>query len=110
VNQKKLESCGLCRFWYQTPDEDGHDFGICRRFPPSYEGWAMSEGRIRCAALGNDGGLQPACVINFDESLEPSLDLVASGNWQRSGQLAQNLAHQPQFDWASWSSITGFEP
>jgi hypothetical protein len=44
VNQRKLESCGLCRFWDQTPDEDGHDIGICRRFPPTYEEWAMSEG------------------------------------------------------------------
>ena len=47
-NQKELESCGLCRFWDQTPDEDGHDIGICRRFPPTYEGWAMSQGRDWC--------------------------------------------------------------
>jgi len=48
IDQRKLESCGFCRFWDQTPDEDGNDIGICRRFPPSYEGWAMSEGSDWC--------------------------------------------------------------
>ncbi len=43
VNQRNIESCGFCHYWDQTPDEDGHDIGICLRFPPTYEGWAMLE-------------------------------------------------------------------
>lgn len=36
-------TCSDCSYWQQQPDpEDGTEMGICRRFPPSYEGWAMT--------------------------------------------------------------------
>lgn len=34
--------CAECRYWGHVPDEDGQELGICRRFPPSYDGWAMT--------------------------------------------------------------------
>lgn len=47
-NRNDRGRCVDCRYWDQTPDEDGHVIGICRRFPPTYEGWAMSEGSDWC--------------------------------------------------------------
>ena len=40
--------CSHCHFWSAVPDEDGHELGQCRRFPPSYEGWAMTHGIDWC--------------------------------------------------------------
>jgi len=40
--------CADCHFWETVPDEDGHVLGICRRYPPSYEGWAMTSGMDWC--------------------------------------------------------------
>ena len=49
-------SCADYRFWNEVPDEEGHALGQCRRFPPSYEGWAMTHGHDWCgeftASLG----------------------------------------------------------
>lgn len=44
----KAPNCVYCRFWTRVPDEDGHALGQCRRFPPSYEGWAMTLGHDWC--------------------------------------------------------------
>jgi hypothetical protein len=41
-------NCAVCRFWSRIPDEDGNELGQCRRFPPSYEGWAMVFGHDWC--------------------------------------------------------------
>ena len=35
-------TCAACRYWEPVPDEDGQKLGTCRRFPPSYDGWAMT--------------------------------------------------------------------
>jgi len=43
-----ISSCARCRYWTPVPDEDGHNLGQCRRFPPSYEGWAMTFGDDWC--------------------------------------------------------------
>lgn len=50
--------CSRCRFWTPVPGEDGHALGQCRRFPPSYEGWAMTHGYDWCG--------------EFTASLEPT--------------------------------------
>ena len=42
------QTCSECQFWDQLPDEDGRELGKCRRFPPSYEGWAMSMSEDWC--------------------------------------------------------------
>lgn len=41
MTSRTLE-CARCRFWSRVPDDDGHELGQCRRFPPSYEGWVMA--------------------------------------------------------------------
>jgi hypothetical protein len=35
-------ACALCRYWQPASDEDGTRLGLCRRGPPSYEGWPMT--------------------------------------------------------------------
>ncbi|MBY0303612.1 MAG: hypothetical protein K2W86_00480 [Sphingomonas sp.] len=40
--------CVKCHFWEAVPDEDGHVLGLCRRYPPSYEGWPTTEGSAWC--------------------------------------------------------------
>lgn len=36
-------NCSVCSYWQKQPDpEDGTEMGICRRFPPSYDGWPMT--------------------------------------------------------------------
>lgn len=41
--QTMTPRCEECHFWQHEPDPvDGHELGICRRFPPSYDGWAMT--------------------------------------------------------------------
>lgn len=32
--------CGLCQFWVIQPDDS--KIGICHRYPPNYDGWAMT--------------------------------------------------------------------
>ena len=40
--------CARCRFWSPVQGEDGHELAQCRRFPLSYEGWAMDFGYDWC--------------------------------------------------------------
>jgi hypothetical protein len=40
--------CADCHFWDVVSDEGGHVIGLCRRFPPSYKGWPMTEGSAWC--------------------------------------------------------------
>ena len=44
------ETCALCRYWraVDDADADGNALGQYRRFPPSYEGWPMTEGADWC--------------------------------------------------------------
>lgn len=34
--------CRKCKFWVLVDNQDGEQLGQCRRFPPAYEGWAMT--------------------------------------------------------------------
>lgn len=35
--------CSACHYWDSEHDlVDGRLLGICRRFPPAYDGWAMT--------------------------------------------------------------------
>lgn len=43
--------CSSCRFWLEMADEDGHELGQCRRYPPTYDGWAMTSGGDWCGEL-----------------------------------------------------------
>lgn len=48
--------CKGCRFWKPAPDiVDGKDLGICRRFPPAYEGWPMTGPDDWCAEWKKNG-------------------------------------------------------
>lgn len=47
MNPQK-ETCTNCHFWESVEDEDGHILGECRRFPPSYQGWPMTDARKWC--------------------------------------------------------------
>ena len=38
--------CDKCRFWEVQPDDQR--VGICRRYPPSYDGWAMTDAHNWC--------------------------------------------------------------
>lgn len=40
--------CADCHFWDVVPDEDGHVLGLCRRNPPTYDGWPMTSGEDWC--------------------------------------------------------------
>jgi hypothetical protein len=40
--------CADCHFWEAVPDEGGHELGQCRRFPPAYEGCAITRGADWC--------------------------------------------------------------
>jgi hypothetical protein len=42
------ETCANCRFWRPVKDQDGHKLGLCRRFPPAYEGWPMTNAEDWC--------------------------------------------------------------
>lgn len=42
MNEQNEPICGQCVFWMVVPDQDGHALGMCRRFPPTYDGWSMT--------------------------------------------------------------------
>lgn len=41
--QSETVRCRLCRFWEARRDEDGILLGLCRRAPPAYEGWPVTQ-------------------------------------------------------------------
>lgn len=41
-------SCMHCRYWKLAEDPDAEAIGVCRRFPPSYDGWPMSRADDWC--------------------------------------------------------------
>lgn len=41
-------ACSRCRYWQQVGEEDGERLGVCRRLPPSYEGWPMTRAEDWC--------------------------------------------------------------
>jgi hypothetical protein len=43
MNAANPSACQTCRFWERAPDPvDGTELGMCRRFPPTYDGWPMT--------------------------------------------------------------------
>ena len=49
-----INHCEACRWWVPIEDEDGHRLGQCRRFPPSYEGWPMTDAMDWCGEYMDD--------------------------------------------------------
>ena len=41
-------TCQSCRYWRDIHDEDGEPLGECHRFPPHYDGWAMTRAEEWC--------------------------------------------------------------
>lgn len=46
-------NCRECRFWEAQPDDKR--VGICRRYPPSYDGWAMTDAHNWCGEFVSRG-------------------------------------------------------
>jgi hypothetical protein len=40
--------CSQCRWWQEVQDEDGTRLGLCRRQPPAYEGWPVTQPQDWC--------------------------------------------------------------
>lgn len=41
-------TCAACCFWIFSEFITGQQLGICRRNPPAYEGWPMTEAQDWC--------------------------------------------------------------